>query len=199
MGYLRPGTAQLSSGCPADEQNTPPMPPFMLKFQNKTSQLKPRQTIISPLLIYRGFPGVSDSKESACNANDLSLIPVSGRSPEEVYGNPLQYSCLENSMERGAWRATVHRVVKSQIQLSKTLSLFVCVCVCVCVCVYNFYYFLVTLCSMQDLCSPTRDQTCAPAVEDRSLNHWTTREVPPSTFSDADGPVVCISQPTLLD
>ena len=134
VGYLRPGTAQLSSGCPADDQNTPHITPFMLKFQNKTSQLKPRQTIISPLLIYRGFPGFSDSKESACNANDLSLIPVSGRSPEEGYGNLLQYSCLENSMERGAWRATVHRVVKSQIQLSKTLTLFMCVCVCVCVC-----------------------------------------------------------------
>ena len=107
----------------------------MLKLQNKTSQLKPRQTIISPLLTYRGFPGVSDSKESACNANDLSLIPVSGRSPEERYGNPLQYSCLENSVDRGAWQATVHRVPKSRIQLSKTLSLFVCVCVCMCVCV----------------------------------------------------------------
>ena len=135
VGYLRPGTAQLSSGCPADDQNTPHITPFMLKFQNKTSQLKPRQTIISPLLIYRGFPGFSDSKESACNANDLSLIPVSGRSPEEGYGNLLQYSCLENSMERGAWRATVHRVVKSQIQLSKTLTLFIYVCVCVCVCI----------------------------------------------------------------
>ena len=49
----------------------------------------------------RGFPGRSDSKESACNAGDTGSIPGSGRSPGEGNGNPLQYSCLENSMERG--------------------------------------------------------------------------------------------------
>ena len=48
------------------------------------------------------FPGGSDSKESACNAGDLVLIPGLGRSPEEGNGNPLQYSCLENPMDRGA-------------------------------------------------------------------------------------------------
>ena len=47
------------------------------------------------------FPGGSDGKESACNAGDLGLIPGSGRSPGEGNGNPLHYSCLENSMERG--------------------------------------------------------------------------------------------------
>ena len=51
----------------------------------------------------RGFPGSSDSKASACNAGDLGLIPRSGESPEEGNGNPLQYSCLENSMDGGAW------------------------------------------------------------------------------------------------
>ena len=55
----------------------------------------------------QGFPGGSDSKESACSAGDLGLIPGSGRSPGEGNGNPLQYSCLENSMDTGAWRATV--------------------------------------------------------------------------------------------
>ena len=50
-----------------------------------------------------GFPGGSDDKESSCNAGDLGLIPGSGRSPGEGNGNPLQYSCLENSMDRGAW------------------------------------------------------------------------------------------------
>ena len=60
-----------------------------------------------------GFPGGSDSKESACNAQDLSSIPRSGKSPGEENGNPLQYSCLENSMDRGAWWATVHGVAKS--------------------------------------------------------------------------------------
>ena len=59
------------------------------------------------------FPGGSDSKESACNAGDLGSIPVSRRSPGEGNGYPLQYSCLENSMDRGAWRAIVHVVAKS--------------------------------------------------------------------------------------
>ena len=61
-----------------------------------------------------GFPGGSDGKESACNAGDLGSVPGLGRSPGEENGNPLQYSCQENSMDRGAWRATVHRVAKSQ-------------------------------------------------------------------------------------
>ena len=60
-----------------------------------------------------GFAGGSDSKESACNAEDLTLIPVSERSPEEGNGYPLQYSCLENSTDRGAWWATVHGVADS--------------------------------------------------------------------------------------
>ena len=61
-----------------------------------------------------GFPDGSDSKESACKAGDLSSIPRLGKSPGEENGNPLQYSCLENSMDRGAWWATVHGVTKSQ-------------------------------------------------------------------------------------
>ena len=62
----------------------------------------------------KGFPGGSDSKESARNAGDLSLIPGSGRSLREGHRYPLQYSCLENSMDIGAWRATVHGVTKSR-------------------------------------------------------------------------------------
>ena len=57
-----------------------------------------------------GFPGGLDSKESASNVGDPSLIPGSERSPGEGNGNPLQYSCLENPMDRGAWQATVHGV-----------------------------------------------------------------------------------------
>ena len=53
-----------------------------------------------------GFPGGSEGKASACNAGDLGLIPGLGRSPGEGNGNPRQYSCLENPMDRGAWRAT---------------------------------------------------------------------------------------------
>ena len=62
--------------------------------------------------------GGSDGKESAYNAGDPGLIPGSGRPPGEGNGNPLQYSCLESSMDRGAWQSPVHKVTKSQTQLS---------------------------------------------------------------------------------
>ena len=64
-----------------------------------------------------GFPGGSNGKESACNAGDLGLIYELGRLPEKGTGNPLQYSCLENPMDREAWRATVHGVTKSLVQV----------------------------------------------------------------------------------
>ena len=64
-----------------------------------------------------GFPGGSDGKESACKAGIPALIPGLGRSPGEGKGYLLQYPCLENSMNRGAWRATVHGVTKSQTWL----------------------------------------------------------------------------------
>ena len=60
----------------------------------------------------------SAGKESACNATDLGLIPGLGGSPGGGHGSPLQYSCLENPMGRGAWGATVHGVTKSRTQLS---------------------------------------------------------------------------------
>ena len=60
----------------------------------------------------------SAGKESACNAGGLGLIPGSGRSPGEGSGNPLQYSCLENPVDRGAWQARVHGVAKSWTRLS---------------------------------------------------------------------------------
>ena len=59
-----------------------------------------------------GFPGGSDGKESACNSGDPGSILGSGRSPGEGNGYSLQYSCLENPMDRGAWQATVHGVTK---------------------------------------------------------------------------------------
>ena len=64
------------------------------------------------------LPGGSEDKASACNAGDLGSIPGLGRSPGEGIGNPLQYSCLENPMDRGAWWATVHGVAKSRTRLS---------------------------------------------------------------------------------
>ena len=62
---------------------------------------------------WQSFPGGSGGKESVCTVGDPGSIPRSGRSPGEGNGNPLQYSCLENSMDRGVWQATVHGVTKS--------------------------------------------------------------------------------------
>ena len=70
-----------------------------------------------PLVASWGFPGGSAGKESACKAEDPGSIPGLGRFPGEGNGYPLQYSCLKNSMDRGAWRATVHRITKSWTQL----------------------------------------------------------------------------------
>ena len=65
-----------------------------------------------------GFPSGSDNKESAWNVGDVSLIAELGRSPGEGNDNPDQYSCLDNSMDRGAWQATVCAVSKSRTKLS---------------------------------------------------------------------------------
>ena len=67
-------------------------------------------------MVINGFPGGSYGKESACNAGDLGSIPGSERAPGERNGNPLQYFCLENSTDTGAWQAIVHG--HSQTQLS---------------------------------------------------------------------------------
>ena len=69
-------------------------------------------------LLY-GFPCSSVNKESTCNARDPGLIPGSGRSPGGAKGNPLQSSCLESPMDRGAWRATVHRVARVRQDLAR--------------------------------------------------------------------------------
>ena len=69
-------------------------------------------------IYFVGFPGGSEVKASAYIVGDLGLIPGSGRSPGEGNGNTLQYSCLENPMDGGAWWATVHGVAKSRTRLS---------------------------------------------------------------------------------
>ena len=79
----------------------PPFPPF--------------PTAAGPKLVM--IPSGSDGKETACNSGDLGSIPRPGRSPGEGNGYPLQYSCLENPVDRGAWQATVHGVAKSWQQL----------------------------------------------------------------------------------
>ena len=70
--------------------------------------------IRSPSTNIKHAIGGSDGKESACYAGDPGSIPGSGRSPGEGNGDPLQYSCLENSMDRGPWQATDHGVTKNQ-------------------------------------------------------------------------------------
>ena len=65
----------------------------------------------------QSFPGGSEGKASACNVGDLGSIPGWERSPAEGNGNPLQYSCLENPMDREAWWATVHGVMKGWTRL----------------------------------------------------------------------------------
>ena len=69
-----------------------------------------------------GFPGGSEVKASVCNAGDVGSIPGLGRSPGGKHGNPLQHSCLENPMDRGAWWATVHGFAKRQIRLKQLYS-----------------------------------------------------------------------------
>ena len=67
-----------------------------------------------PIPVFLGFPGGSDDKESTCIVGNLGLIPRLERSPGGRHGNPLQYSCLENPVDRGAWWATVHGVTESR-------------------------------------------------------------------------------------
>ena len=70
-----------------------------------------------------GFPGGLDGNESTCRTGESGSIPGLGRSSGEGNGNPLQFSCLENSMDRGVWPATVHGVSKSQTLLSDSYTL----------------------------------------------------------------------------
>ena len=73
------------------------------------------------------FPYRSVGEESACNAGDPSSVPGLGRSPGEGNGNPLQYSCMENPMDRGAWRAIVHGVARVRHDLATTpLYMYIC-------------------------------------------------------------------------
>ena len=92
---------------------------YLFLLEDKLFEDKNCVLAISKHLTFKvGFPGGSEGKESACNAGDLGLIPGLGRSPGEGNGNPLQYSCLESPMDRGAWWPIVHGITKSWTQLS---------------------------------------------------------------------------------
>ena len=71
-------------------------------------------SVIDTHIFYKGFPCSSAGKESACSTGDPGSIPGLGRSPREGNDNPLQYTCLENLMDTGAWWAAVHGVAKSR-------------------------------------------------------------------------------------
>ena len=79
--------------------------------------LAPHEYLCKDLSVCLFFPGSLAGKESVCHSGDPGSIPGSGRSPGEENGNPLQYSCQENSMDRGGWQATIHGVAKSRTQL----------------------------------------------------------------------------------
>ena len=102
--------------------------PEILPVRTPPPQAPPLASF-SPLLLFfllelsMDFPGGSDGKASVYNEGDLGLIPGSGRCAREGNGNPLQYYCLGNSMDRGAWKATVHGVAKSRTRLSNFTSL----------------------------------------------------------------------------
>jgi len=104
-GVQTPGEVRWK--CQLEETEREPWGRALIHLEKKSSMIS-----------LQGFPGGSDSKESACNAGVLGLIPGSGRSPGEGNGNPLQCSCLQNSMDRGAWLATVQGVTKSWTWLS---------------------------------------------------------------------------------
>ena len=78
-----------------------------------------RRNFFALVFTHIGFPGSSDGKASPCNVGDPGSIPGLGRFSREGNGNPLQYPCLENPMNRGAWQATVHGVANSQTRLSE--------------------------------------------------------------------------------
>ena len=84
------------------------------KLTKYVSGVERSDTIILKCSLISGFPGSSAGKESACNPGDPGSVPGLRRSPGEGIDNPLQYSGLENFMDRGAWQATVHGIAKSQ-------------------------------------------------------------------------------------
>ena len=88
----------------------------IVQSKKETRLGDPDPPVVTNVLV--GSSGGSVVKNPPANASDSGLIPGSGRSPGEGNGNPLQYSCLENPMDRGAWRATVHCIAKSQTRLS---------------------------------------------------------------------------------
>ena len=89
----------------------------MQSWRNQNLHFNKIRRYLASSLEIKGLPW-ADGKELVCSGGNPGSIPGSGRSPGGGHGNPLQYSCLENPMDRGAWWATVHGVTKSQTRLS---------------------------------------------------------------------------------
>ena len=111
-GQREPGTAPPGDDSPRGVSGDPACP--QTSGSVDACLPVPGGGVTGALMHHWDFPGGSDSKASAYNAGDPGSIPGSGRSPGEGNGNPLQYSCLENPMDREAWWATVHGVAKTQ-------------------------------------------------------------------------------------
>ena len=92
-------------------KNPPAMQETLVQLLGQEDPLEKGQASHS---IFSGFPGGPSGKESPCNVGDLASNPESGTFPGEGNGNPFQYSCLENPMDRGTWWAAVHGIEKSQ-------------------------------------------------------------------------------------
>ena len=105
------------SPCPLPQSSSCPV---NLYSQEEEAEGLDRGAVLEPRnrIQYSGFPCSSLGKESACSAGDQGSIPGSGRYPGEGNGNPLQYPCLGNPMDRGVWQAIVHGVPKSRTQLN---------------------------------------------------------------------------------
>ena len=110
--------AEQSVGAPyaVQQGHQPPRARFMT-----TAMYDPGKPFSQDLSVIRGFPGGSMAKNLHANAQDEDLIPGSGRSPREGNGNPLQYSCPGNPMDRGAWWATVHGITK-ELDMTQQLN-----------------------------------------------------------------------------
>ena len=114
----------LSSRLPCSKQRhltniEMPMPKTKVLVIMQTSACKPGARPLPTITMAVGLPWWLSGKESTCNIRDAGSIPGWGRSPGGGHGDPLQYSCLENPMDRGAWRATVHGVAKSWTRLKQ--------------------------------------------------------------------------------
>ena len=125
------------------------------------------------------FPGGSDSKESTCNAGDLGLNPGSVRSPGEGNSYPFQYSFLENSMDRGAWRATVHWIAKSQTNEVKVAQSCLTLCNPVGYTVHGFLQPRIlewVAFPFSRVSSKPRDWTQVSCIAGRFFSSWATRD-----------------------